>query len=349
MAQTGRARLVDERAALGPPRVRAGPLLRNLRPRLPAQRAGDLRSPRRRGRRRRATPVRLGATAQLVGRPAADAATGGGRAQPRPVARGRAKRRGPHRRVPRALRHDSGPAGRPGPARRLQPARVALRHARRRSRALPGRNGRRRRGASHRPARLPQGGRRRRRHRGARAVLSRGVRPRARASGGVLRRRRGSPLPARPSAGGAVPRPLRGQADSPARARDHSRGCRARARRSRFASSAAASSSRSSPSGPRTSSGCRGSSTTTSRARSGRPAARSGVFGTSAKAGRVIPNKAFQALACATPLVTAATPGAHELLTDGQDALLVPAGDPSALAAAVRRLAGDAALARPDR
>ena len=71
-----------------------------------------------------------------------------------------------------------------------------------------------------------------------------------------------------------------------------------------------------------------------------------GVFGTSAKAGRVIPNKAYQALACGTPLVTADTPAARELLVDDESALLVPPGDPEALATAVRRLAGDAALAR---
>jgi glycosyltransferase involved in cell wall biosynthesis len=71
-----------------------------------------------------------------------------------------------------------------------------------------------------------------------------------------------------------------------------------------------------------------------------------GIFGTSAKAGRVIPNKAFQALACGAPVVTADTPAARELLVDGESALLVPAGDPEALADAVRRLAGDAELAR---
>src|SRR5207248_5011372 len=70
-----------------------------------------------------------------------------------------------------------------------------------------------------------------------------------------------------------------------------------------------------------------------------------GVFGTSPKARRVIPNKAFQALACGTPLVTAATPGASELLVDGESALLVPPGDPQALADAVRRLRDDPALA----
>jgi glycosyltransferase involved in cell wall biosynthesis len=71
-----------------------------------------------------------------------------------------------------------------------------------------------------------------------------------------------------------------------------------------------------------------------------------GIFGTSVKAGRVIPNKAFQALACGTPLITADTLAARELLEDGESALLVPPGDPGALAKAVRRLAGDAALAQ---
>jgi glycosyltransferase involved in cell wall biosynthesis len=71
-----------------------------------------------------------------------------------------------------------------------------------------------------------------------------------------------------------------------------------------------------------------------------------GVFGTTAKAQRVIPNKVFQALACGTPLITADTPAARELLVDGESTLLVPPGDPQALADAVRRLAGDRDLAR---
>lgn len=71
-----------------------------------------------------------------------------------------------------------------------------------------------------------------------------------------------------------------------------------------------------------------------------------GIFGTSAKARRVIPNKVFQALACGTPVVTADTPAARELLVDGESAVLVPPGDPDALAAAVRTLAMETELAR---
>lgn len=69
-----------------------------------------------------------------------------------------------------------------------------------------------------------------------------------------------------------------------------------------------------------------------------------GIFGTSDKAARVIPNKAFQALATETPLITADTPAARELLEDGRDALLVPAGDAESLATAVEQLAADQSL-----
>ena len=45
------------------------------------------------------------------------------------------------------------------------------------------------------------------------------------------------------------------------------------------------------------------------------------------------------------PLVTADTSGARELLRDGESALLVPPGQPDALAEAVRLLARDVGLA----
>jgi glycosyltransferase involved in cell wall biosynthesis len=71
-----------------------------------------------------------------------------------------------------------------------------------------------------------------------------------------------------------------------------------------------------------------------------------GVFSTSPKAARVIPNKVYQALASGIPVVTADTHAARELLVHERDALLVPPGDPAALAAAITRLAGNELLAR---
>jgi glycosyltransferase involved in cell wall biosynthesis len=61
-----------------------------------------------------------------------------------------------------------------------------------------------------------------------------------------------------------------------------------------------------------------------------------GVFGTS--------DKVYQAMAVGRPIVTADTPGAREVLVDGESALLVPAGDPQALAEAMTRLGGDSDL-----
>jgi glycosyltransferase involved in cell wall biosynthesis len=60
-----------------------------------------------------------------------------------------------------------------------------------------------------------------------------------------------------------------------------------------------------------------------------------GIFGTSAKAGRVIPNKVFQVLAAGRALISADTPAIRELLTPGPGIALVPPGDPKALAEAI--------------
>jgi glycosyltransferase involved in cell wall biosynthesis len=64
-----------------------------------------------------------------------------------------------------------------------------------------------------------------------------------------------------------------------------------------------------------------------------------GIFGTSAKAGRVVPNKVFECLAVGRPIVTADTPAIRDALA-GQVAV-VPAGDPEALAGEIRTLLDD--------
>jgi len=69
-----------------------------------------------------------------------------------------------------------------------------------------------------------------------------------------------------------------------------------------------------------------------------------GIFGTTPKAGRVIPNKVFDALAVGRPVVTADTPAIREVFTHGENIWLVPPGDERALAEAIITLKMDDAL-----
>lgn len=68
-----------------------------------------------------------------------------------------------------------------------------------------------------------------------------------------------------------------------------------------------------------------------------------GIFGTSPKTARVIPNKVFDALAAARPVVTADTAAAREVLKHCDTAWMCPAGDPEALADAITHLRDDEA------
>ncbi len=72
--------------------------------------------------------------------------------------------------------------------------------------------------------------------------------------------------------------------------------------------------------------------------------AHAGLVLASFRDSRAIPAVVFDALATGVPVVTADTAAARELLHDGESALLVPVGEPEALAAAIRRLAEDEEL-----
>ena len=63
-----------------------------------------------------------------------------------------------------------------------------------------------------------------------------------------------------------------------------------------------------------------------------------GVFGANPKALNIIPNKAFETMAMRLPLVTADTPASREVLTNRDNAFLVPVGDPEALADSILEL-----------
>jgi glycosyltransferase involved in cell wall biosynthesis len=59
-----------------------------------------------------------------------------------------------------------------------------------------------------------------------------------------------------------------------------------------------------------------------------------------------LPNSVLEAMAAGLPIVATRVSGNEDLVTDGDNGLLVPPGDAPALAAAIRRLMDDPALAR---
>ena len=111
---------------------RAGPLLRHVRARLPAQRAGDLSASEVRRRRRRAPRLRLGVQSDT------SSLSAGSSARRDSLRRSSIWRGGQpidfdcrHRRLPGPLRHARCSTRRRGTTARLQSARLALRHDRR--------------------------------------------------------------------------------------------------------------------------------------------------------------------------------------------------------------------------
>jgi len=69
-----------------------------------------------------------------------------------------------------------------------------------------------------------------------------------------------------------------------------------------------------------------------------------GVFGASEKTGRVVPCKVYDALAAGRCVVTGDGEAPRQLLENGEEVLLVRRNDPVALAAALRKLAGNPLL-----
>jgi glycosyltransferase involved in cell wall biosynthesis len=66
-----------------------------------------------------------------------------------------------------------------------------------------------------------------------------------------------------------------------------------------------------------------------------------GIFGRTQKASRVVPYKAYEALAMRKPLLTGDSEASRNLMKSGENALLSPMGDPQALADNIRKIKDD--------
>lgn len=66
-----------------------------------------------------------------------------------------------------------------------------------------------------------------------------------------------------------------------------------------------------------------------------------GIFGDTPKAKRVIPNKAYEALAMERPLITGDSPAVREILTNRKDSILCEMANPMALAESILTLKSD--------
>lgn len=71
-----------------------------------------------------------------------------------------------------------------------------------------------------------------------------------------------------------------------------------------------------------------------------------GIFGATPKTRRVIPNKIYEALAMAKPVISAQTPAIDELLADGENILLCQTASPEDLAAKILMLKNDPVLSK---
>lgn len=69
-----------------------------------------------------------------------------------------------------------------------------------------------------------------------------------------------------------------------------------------------------------------------------------GIFGDTDKAARVIPNKVYECMAMARPVITADSPASREFLSDGENCLFCRLADPSSIAEAILRLKKDLSL-----